>query len=43
MTQKILAASLGRKYTEKNLVVNNNFVITDSTTLDLGGIKRYLC
>ena len=39
MTQKILAASLGRKYTEKNLVVNNNFVITDSTTLDLGGIK----
>ena len=39
MTEKISVASSCRKYTEKNLVVNNNFVITDSTTLNLGGIK----
>ena len=39
MTFKILAASSGRKYIEKDLVKKNDFVMTDSTAYNLGLIQ----
>ena len=40
MTFKILAASTGWKYTEKELVEKIDFVMTDSTSHDLGVIEE---
>ena len=40
MTFKMLAASTGWKYTEKELVEKINFVMTDSTSQNLGLIEE---
>ena len=40
MTFKILVASTGWKYTEKELVEKIDFVMTDSTSHDLGVIEE---